>query len=238
MTPRPAGSTSAGASSWRPGRRKSRSVPTRSCGWPPGGRRWATTAIPRSCSPAPGGPRCWATASTGERLARSAHEAEPTVATAVLLGDALSTPGTARRGARGVARGGRPARRAGSSTPRWRRPSPACSRGAPDRPEEARRVLHDTAERLTDPDARDLLASHEALLASLGAPTATAAVAIAEAEMARPHLSTDLPLAGPVGGGLRLGGRRPDRPGARRHPGGARRGAARGDPRPRACTTR
>jgi ATP/maltotriose-dependent transcriptional regulator MalT len=58
-----------------------------------------------------------------------------------------------------------------------------------DRPDEARRVLRETAERLSDPVALDLLTSHEALMASLGAPTSTAAIAIAEAELVRPDLS-------------------------------------------------
>jgi DNA-binding CsgD family transcriptional regulator/tetratricopeptide (TPR) repeat protein len=58
-----------------------------------------------------------------------------------------------------------------------------------DRPDEARRVLRETAERLSDPVALDLLTSHEALMASLGAPTATTAIAIAEGELARPDLS-------------------------------------------------
>ena len=58
-----------------------------------------------------------------------------------------------------------------------------------DRPGEARQVLRETAERLSDPVALDLLTSHEALLGSLGAPTSTAAIAIAQAELARPDLS-------------------------------------------------
>jgi ATP/maltotriose-dependent transcriptional regulator MalT len=126
---------------------------------------------------------------TAERLARGAHEAEPTVATAVLLGDELSTLGRHDEALKvwyeAADLPGEPLEHAEvaaaiAGVHAWRS----------GRPEDAQRVLHDTAERLTDPDARDLLASHEALLASLGAPTATAAVAIAEAEMARPPLST------------------------------------------------
>ncbi|MGH9259580.1 MAG: hypothetical protein ACRD08_06720, partial [Acidimicrobiales bacterium] len=126
---------------------------------------------------------------TAERLGRGAHEAEPTVATALLLGDELSSLGRHDEALEvwdeAADLPGEPLEHAEVAAAiagvfAWR----------DGRPDEARRVLHDTAERLTDPYARDLLASHEALLASLGAPTATAAVAIAEAELARPPLST------------------------------------------------
>jgi DNA-binding CsgD family transcriptional regulator len=125
---------------------------------------------------------------TGERLARIAHATAPTAATGMLLGDALSSmgrhdealevwqtalglPGTKLEHAEVAA--------AIAGVVAWRL----------DRPGEARRVLRETAERLSDPVAVDLITSHEALLASLGAPTATAAIAIARAELARPDLS-------------------------------------------------
>ncbi len=125
---------------------------------------------------------------TGERLARIAHATGPIAATGMLLGDALSSlgrhdealdvwqealelPGTKAEQAEVAA--------AIAGVVAWRL----------DRPGEARRVLHETAERLSDPVALDLLTSHEALMASLGAPTATAAIAIAQRELARPDLS-------------------------------------------------
>jgi DNA-binding CsgD family transcriptional regulator/tetratricopeptide (TPR) repeat protein len=125
---------------------------------------------------------------TGEWLARIAHGAAPNAGTGMLLGDALSSlgrhnealdvwqaaldlPGTKAEHAEVAA--------AIAGVVAWRL----------DRPDEARRVLHETAERLSDPVAVDLLTSHEALLASLRAPTSTAAIAIAEAELARADLS-------------------------------------------------
>jgi DNA-binding CsgD family transcriptional regulator len=125
---------------------------------------------------------------TGERLGRIAHATRPSAGTGMLLGDALSSlgrhdealdvwraalelPGTKAEQAEVTA--------AIAGVVAWRL----------DRPEEARRVLHETAARLSDPAALDLLTSHEALMASLGAPTATAAIAIAERELARPNLS-------------------------------------------------
>jgi DNA-binding CsgD family transcriptional regulator len=125
---------------------------------------------------------------TGEWLARIAHAAAPSAATGMLLGDALSSlgrhdealdlwqtalelPGTKAEYAEVAA--------AIAGVVAWRL----------DRPDEARRVLRETAERLSDPVALDLLTSHEALLASLGAPTSTAAIAIAQGELARPDLS-------------------------------------------------
>jgi DNA-binding CsgD family transcriptional regulator len=125
---------------------------------------------------------------TGERLARIAHGAAPSAATAMLLGDALSSlgrhdealelwqaalelPGTKAEHAEVAA--------AIAGVVAWRL----------DRPGEAERVLRETAERLSDPVAQDLLTSHDALLRSLGAPTSTAATAIAEGELARPDLS-------------------------------------------------
>jgi DNA-binding CsgD family transcriptional regulator/type II secretory pathway predicted ATPase ExeA/tetratricopeptide (TPR) repeat protein len=125
---------------------------------------------------------------TGERLARIAHATRPSASTGMLMGDALSSlgrheealdvwraalelPGTKAEQAEVAA--------AIAGVVAWRL----------DRPDEARRVLHETAERLSDPVALDLLTSHEALMESLGAPTATAAIAIAERELARPGLS-------------------------------------------------
>jgi DNA-binding CsgD family transcriptional regulator len=125
---------------------------------------------------------------TGERLARIAHATGPSAGTGMLLGDALSSlgrhdealdvwqaafelPGTKGEQAEVAA--------AIAGVVAWRL----------DRPDEARRVLHETAERLSDPVALDLLTSHEALMASLGASTATAAIAIAQSELARPELS-------------------------------------------------
>jgi DNA-binding CsgD family transcriptional regulator len=125
---------------------------------------------------------------TGEQLARIAHATRPSAATGMLLGDALSSlgrhdealdvwqealelPGTKAEQAEVAA--------AIAGVVAWRL----------DRPDEARRVLHETAERLSDPVALDLLTSHEALMASLGAPTATAGIAIARRELARPDLS-------------------------------------------------
>jgi DNA-binding CsgD family transcriptional regulator len=125
---------------------------------------------------------------TGERLARIAHAEAPSAASGMLLGDALSSlgrheealdvwhgaldlPGTKAEQAEVAA--------ALAGVVAWRL----------DRPDEARRVLRETAERLSDPVALDLLTSHEALMASLGAPTATAAIAIAESELARTDLS-------------------------------------------------
>jgi ATP/maltotriose-dependent transcriptional regulator MalT len=126
---------------------------------------------------------------TAERLARGAHEAAPTVATALLLGGELSSLGRHDEGLdvwqAAADLPGRPVEHAEVAAAiagvlAWR----------DGRPDDARRVLHDTAERLDDPQAVDMLTSHEALLASLGAPTATAAVAVADAELARPPLST------------------------------------------------
>jgi ATP/maltotriose-dependent transcriptional regulator MalT len=126
---------------------------------------------------------------TAERLARGAHEAAPTATTALLLGGELSSLGRHDEALEvwqaAVDLPGEPVEHAEVAAAiagdfAWRA----------GRPDDARRVLHHTAERLPDPQAIDLLASHEALLASLGAPTATGAVAVAEAELARPLLST------------------------------------------------
>ncbi|HKA83184.1 MAG TPA: LuxR C-terminal-related transcriptional regulator [Acidimicrobiales bacterium] len=125
---------------------------------------------------------------TSEWLARIVHAAAPTAATGMLLGEALSAlgrhdealdvwqaaldlPGSKAEQAQVAA--------AIAGVVAWRL----------DRPDEARRVLRETAGQLSDPVALDLLTSYEALLASLGAPTSTAAIAIAEAELARADLS-------------------------------------------------
>jgi DNA-binding CsgD family transcriptional regulator len=125
---------------------------------------------------------------TGEWLARSAHAAAPSAATGMLLGDALSSLGRHEEGLEvwsatldlpGTKAEHAEVAAAIAGVFAWRL----------DRPEEARRVLRETAERLDDPAALDLLTSHEALLASLGSPTATAAIAIAEGELDRADLS-------------------------------------------------
>jgi DNA-binding CsgD family transcriptional regulator/type II secretory pathway predicted ATPase ExeA len=126
---------------------------------------------------------------TAERLARGAHEAEPTAETALIWGDDLSSLGRHDQALevwqQAAALPGSPLEQAEVAAAiagdfAWRA----------GQPEEARRVVRDTAATLVDPEALDLLASHEALLKSLGAPTATEAVAVAEAELARPPLST------------------------------------------------
>jgi DNA-binding CsgD family transcriptional regulator len=123
----------------------------------------------------------------GERLARSAHLAAPTITSGELLGDALhglgrrdeaiavwqaarQLPGTPVEHAR-VASGL-------ASALAW-------SAGQPD---EARRVLREAAAELPDPEAQDQLVSQEALLASMDATT-TEALAIAHRELERPNLS-------------------------------------------------
>jgi DNA-binding CsgD family transcriptional regulator len=125
----------------------------------------------------------------GERLARSAHRARPTAASADLLAGALLALGR-RDEALAVWRSapdlpGTPAERARLATGL----ADALAWGLGE-PEEARAVLRRAAADLPDPDAQDELVSHEALLASMDAATTGEAVAIADRELARPHLST------------------------------------------------
>jgi DNA-binding CsgD family transcriptional regulator len=125
---------------------------------------------------------------TGEWLARIAQAAVPSAGAGMLLGDALSSlgrhdealdvwraalelPGTKTERADVAA--------AIAGVFAWRL----------DQPEQARRVLRENAQRLRDPAALDLLTSHEALLASLGASTSSAAITIAQGELDRPGLS-------------------------------------------------
>lgn len=125
---------------------------------------------------------------TGEWLARIAFATAPSVEAGMLLGDALSSLGRHDEaldvwrealGHSGTKLEHAEVAAAIAGVFAWRL----------DRPEEARRVLRETAGRLGDRTAVDLLVSHEALLASLGAPTSSAAIAIAEAELSRPGLS-------------------------------------------------
>ena len=146
-----------------------------------------------------------------ERLARIAHATEPTVATGCCWAThSAPSVGTTRRSK--VWRGGRPARRTAehaevaaaiAGVVAWRL----------GRPEDAQRVLHET-ERLTDPDALDLLTSHEALLAS-SAPPRRRPPSPSPGGAGPAGAVDQLAAAGPVGGGLRLGRHRRDRSGAR-----------------------
>jgi DNA-binding CsgD family transcriptional regulator/tetratricopeptide (TPR) repeat protein/type II secretory pathway predicted ATPase ExeA len=125
----------------------------------------------------------------GERLARSAHTAEPTLASADMLGSALHALGR-RDEAIAVWEAGRklpgkPVDQARLATGL----ADALAWGA-GRPDEARQVLREAADELPDPAAHDQLMSHEALLASMDAPTTTQAIAIADAELGRADLST------------------------------------------------
>ena len=124
----------------------------------------------------------------GERLARSAHVAAPTVASAEMLGGALNALGRRDeaiaewRGARGLP--GTPVEHARLATGL----ADALAWGV-GRPDEARRVLREAAAELPDPEAQDQLVSHEALLASMDAPTTSRAIDIANGELARSNLS-------------------------------------------------
>lgn len=124
----------------------------------------------------------------GERLARSAYVAAPTVASAELLGDALHALGR-RDEALATWRAGR--QLAGSPLEHARLATGLASGLAwgMGRAEEARGILHEAAAQLPDPDAQDQLLSLEALLASMDAPTTGEAIAIADRDLARPHLS-------------------------------------------------
>jgi DNA-binding CsgD family transcriptional regulator len=125
---------------------------------------------------------------TGERLARSAHQAAPTVRSAELFGGALHSLG---RDDDAIA-----VWKAGQELPGTPVELAHLACGVADllawgkdRAGEARAMLRETAERLDDPEARDLLSSHEALLASLEAPTTGRALAIAQCELDRPDVS-------------------------------------------------
>lgn len=125
---------------------------------------------------------------TGERLVRTAHVARPTVESAKILGSALHSLG---RDDDAIA-----VWRAAQSLPATPVEQSRLATGIADvlawglgRPEEARAVLREAAERLPDPAAQDEVVSLEALLASLDAPTTTQATAIADEQLARPDLS-------------------------------------------------
>ena len=124
----------------------------------------------------------------GTRLARSAHRAAPTAASADMLGGALHALGR-RDEAIAVWRAGRelpgtPVEHARLATGL----ADALAWGA-GRPDEARAVLHDAASELPDAAAQDELLSHEALLASMDAPTTSEALDIAHRALDRPNLS-------------------------------------------------
>jgi DNA-binding CsgD family transcriptional regulator len=124
----------------------------------------------------------------GERLARSAHLAAPTVASAELLGDALHALGQ-RDEALATWRAGRQLE--GSPVEHARLATGlagALAWGVGDA-EEARAILHEAAAELPDADAQDQLLSLEALLASMDAPTTGEAIAIADRDLARPNVS-------------------------------------------------
>ncbi|HEV7759224.1 MAG TPA: LuxR C-terminal-related transcriptional regulator [Acidimicrobiales bacterium] len=123
----------------------------------------------------------------GERLARSAHVAAPTVASADLLGEALHALGR-RDEAIAVVQAaqelpGTPAEHAHLATGL----ADALAWGL-GRPDEARRVLREAAAKLPQSEAQDQLVSHEALLASMEAPTTSRALEIAHRELERPDL--------------------------------------------------
>jgi DNA-binding CsgD family transcriptional regulator/tetratricopeptide (TPR) repeat protein/type II secretory pathway predicted ATPase ExeA len=123
----------------------------------------------------------------GERLARSAHLAAPTVASADMLGEALHALGR-RDEAIAVVRAaqdleGTPAEHAHLATGL----ADALAWGL-GRPDEARRVLREAAAKLPQSEAQDQLVSHEALLASMEAPTTSQALEIAHRELERPDL--------------------------------------------------
>jgi DNA-binding CsgD family transcriptional regulator len=125
----------------------------------------------------------------GERLARSAHAAAPTIATAELLADALHALG---RRDEAIAMWEAARQLPGSPFEHARVASGLASALAwgAGRPDEARAVLRDAAAGLRDDAAaQDHLVSQEALLASTGAPTTTEALAIADGELERPNLS-------------------------------------------------
>jgi DNA-binding CsgD family transcriptional regulator len=125
---------------------------------------------------------------TGERLARSAHVAAPTVASADMLGEALHALGrrdeaiAVVQAAQGLS--GTPAEHAHLATGL----ADALAWGL-GRPDEARRVLREAADKLPQSEAQDQLVSHEALLASMGAATTSEALEIAHRELERPDLS-------------------------------------------------
>jgi DNA-binding CsgD family transcriptional regulator len=125
---------------------------------------------------------------TGERLARGAHGAAPSAEAALLLGEALSALGR-QEAALEVWRGALELPGAEAEHALLAAAIAGVLAWGLGRPEDARRVLREMASRLRDPAALDLVASHEALLASLEAPTTSKAIAIAERELGRPSLS-------------------------------------------------
>ena len=124
----------------------------------------------------------------GERLARSAHLAAPSVASADMFAGALQALGRREeaiavwRDARDLP--GTPVEHARLATSL----AGALAWGV-GQADEARTVLRDAATELSDPAAQDELISHEALLASLDAPTTSEAIAIAHRALERPDLS-------------------------------------------------
>jgi DNA-binding CsgD family transcriptional regulator/tetratricopeptide (TPR) repeat protein len=125
---------------------------------------------------------------TVERLARGAHRGAPSIEAALLLGDALSSLGRSHEAIE--------AWQAAEDLPGSEADHARLATGIAEvlaaglgRLEDAQRVLRDAAARLRDPVALDEVTSRGALLASLGARTSSAAIAIAEREFARPGLS-------------------------------------------------
>jgi DNA-binding CsgD family transcriptional regulator len=132
---------------------------------------------------------------TGERLARAAHAAAPSVETALLLGEALHSLG---RNEDAIATW-----RAARNLPGTQVEHARLATGIADvlafglgRPDEARQVLQDATDELTDPNALDQVVSLRELLVSLSAPTTSKAIAVACRELERSPLSTTARLRG------------------------------------------
>jgi DNA-binding CsgD family transcriptional regulator len=132
---------------------------------------------------------------TGERLARAAHAAAPSVETALLLGEALHSLG---RNDDAIATW-----RAARNLPGTQVEHARLATGIADvlafglgRPDEARQVLQDATDELTDPNALDQVVSLRELLVSLSAPTTSKAIAVACRELERSPLSTTARLRG------------------------------------------
>jgi DNA-binding CsgD family transcriptional regulator len=125
----------------------------------------------------------------GERLARSAHLAAPSVASADMFASALQALGR-REEAIAVWRTGRDLPGTPVEHARLASSLAGALAWGVGRADEARAVLQDAATKLADPAAQDELMSHEALLASLDAPTTSEAIAIAGRALDSPDLST------------------------------------------------